>query len=83
VRSSASSLELGSAPAAATAIWPRLNARYQQEIDNLYRVIGTSDTDRTAGWRLPYELRMFHGQRTTIRQVDVEGPERLLPKELS
>jgi hypothetical protein len=59
------------------AVGPRLEARHQQEVEHLDRPVFVCDADRPTRGRNGDEFRMRNGQRTPVREMNIERPERL------
>jgi hypothetical protein len=71
----------GPARASARTVHARFQTRDQQEIDDLNRTIGETDTDGSTCGCLAHEFRMIDGKRATVGQMDVEGPKWASPEQ--
>jgi len=69
-------------PTTPRAVWTRLQARYQQKIDD-FEPINLSHTDRSSGRRLTHKFGMIDGKRPTIGQVNFKGTKWLSPQQFS
>ena len=63
------------AAAALGAVAPWLEADNQRQIHDFHHAVGTTDRDRSFRRRLSQKFGMFDGQRSTVRQVNVERLE--------
>ncbi len=64
-----------SAAAPRSAVGARLQTDHQEQVDDFKRVVGSRNGDRSATLRLGQQFRVFHRQRSSIREMDVERPE--------